>query len=249
MSKITVQIPDYISINQLQKMQDLVGDTPTMRMLEQINIVTGVDIDEIKTWPLDLVSEVKNEVDGLINSYSPEFYPVFEFNGKLWGYNQLSKMDLAAYIDIDNLSKDTMLNLDEVIAIIFRPITSHKLNSVSFKLKNTWKSIAHNSSEPVFDYYTLEAYDNFKRKDYSQEVKDFPAELVMGGLLFFLMSGSHYLKATQISSQPLVESGEMQMMMMLETLTSPLLNTTVGSSPYTNLRKLPSYQLGDKRVC
>jgi len=245
MSNIRVEIPDYITIHQLQMLQDLVGDTPTMKMLEQISIITGEDIETIKTWPLELIGEVFKEITLLLETYNPTFYPVFEYNGKLWGYNQLSKMDLAAYIDLENLSKDTMLNLDEIIAIIFRPIKSHKLDSLKFQMKNTWKAILHDSSEPVFDYYELEPYSNFTRKDNAKDLKDFPAELVMGGLVFFLMSGAQHLRDTQTSSQNYLE---MRTTMMLENLQNPLLNTTVGLQRFMNLHKLPFYQSGDKRV-
>lgn len=245
MSSIKVQIPDYITISQLQQLQDLIGDTPTMRMVEQVSIITNRDIDEIKDWPLELISEVFKEVSTLIEDYKPEFHPVFEYNGKMWGYNQLSKMDLAAYIDLENLSKDTMLNLNEIIAILYRPIKSHKLDSVKFGVKNAWKSIRHDTSEPVFDYYELETYSNFTRKDIAKEVDDFPSELVMGGLLFFLMSGAQYLRDTQTSSLNYLQ---MRTLTMLENLQNPLVNTTAGLQRFTNLRKLPFYQSGDKRV-
>lgn len=245
MNNIKVEIPDYITISQLQKLQDLVGDTPTMKMLEQVSIITKYDIDEIKDWPLELTSQVFKEVSSLIEDYKPEFHPVFEYNGKLWGYNQLSKMDLAAYIDLENLSKDTMLNLNEVLAILYRPIKSHKLDSIKFQVKNAWKSIKHESSEPVFDYYELETYSNFTRKDIAKEVDEFPSELVMGGLLFFLMSGTQYLRNTQTSSLNYLQ---MRTLTMIENLQNPLLDTTGGLQRFTSSRRLPSYQSGDRRV-
>jgi hypothetical protein len=245
MNTIKVNIPDYITIGQLQSLQDLVGDTPTMRMLEQVSIITNKDVDEIKQWPLELISKVFAEVSLLVESYNPTFHAVFEYNGKMWGYNQLSKMDLASYIDLENLSKDTMLNLNEIIAILYRPIVSHKLDSLSFQAKNTWKWIRHNSSEPVFDYYELEPYSNFTRKDIAKEVEGFPSELVMGGLLFFLMSGAQHLRNMETSSLNYLQ---MRTLSMLENLQNPLLDTTVGLQRFTNSHKLPSYQSGDKRV-
>lgn len=245
MSNIRVEIPDYITIRQLQLLQDLVGDTPTMKMLEQVSILTGIDIDEIREWPLELTSQVFQEVALLVETYQPTFYPVFEYNGKMWGYNQLSKMDLAAYIDLENLSKDTMLNLDEILAIIYRPVKSHKLDSIKFQVKNSWKSILHDGSEPVFDYYELEPYSNFTRKDNAKELQDFPSELLMGGLVFFLMSGNQHLRDTQTSSQNYLE---MRTLMMLENLQNPLLNTMGGLQRFTNSHKLPSYQSGVKKV-
>lgn len=240
----TVDIPDYITLGQMLELAELRGLSATDSTVKTIALVTGEKEEEIRKWPVDGAMKVAQAIIDL-QSQQAEFYPVFEFEGQLYGYRQLSKMQLDEYIDLDTLCQDVQKNIHEIAAILFRPIDKHKINSTKFIVKDTFKRVAYNGSEEIFGYYDLVEYSNKERKEVAEKVKGLPFYLVSGGVNFFLTVGLQHIQDTQTSFHPSLKT-LVNLKMNLENVL--LLSTTGGSTRYTPWHKLPSFKSGVRTV-
>jgi hypothetical protein len=91
----------------------------------------------------------------------------------------------------------------DVLSILYRPIKKHHVGSLKYNVNAAYK-FATNKEFSDFDYYEVEPYTVVKRKQQAEIMKDFPAEIAIGGLNFFILVLSNSSNPTQISSlQPL----------------------------------------------
>lgn len=238
--KIEVQIPEYLTLKHYLGFQ-FVSDVVTDRnnIINTVSVMTGYSTEEIRDWDINGLIQVYKALGDVMADTNPIFYPVVEVEGVLYGYQPTSKMKVGEYVDLENLAKDIQKNLYQIIALLFRPIESHELNSLTFKIKNTWKYVYSNQPENLFKYYTIEKYDSDKRKLDAEKMADFPAALALGALSFFLLSGAQSLKSSPIFSQTSRKSKREKMMNNLE---YQFKNTMGGSTPFTNYHKVPSYK-------
>jgi hypothetical protein len=151
----------------------------------------------------------------------------------------MHKMLLDEYIDLDMLSKDVDRNINDILAILYRPITVNKMNTGTFVLKNTVK-VLKNKVENGFDYYEIEKYDNFIREERSPQYDNFPASMALGALGFFLDSKLSLLKSTAFYF-PQWESMMSEVKNKKGKMRRALERITVGYMSSTNLLKVPSY--------
>jgi hypothetical protein len=242
--KQSVEIPDYITLGQMLALAELRGLSATDSTIKTIALVLGEPEEEIRKWPVDGAMRVAKAIIDLQNQQA-EFYPVFEFNGQLYGYRQLSKMQLDEYIDLDTLCQDVQKNIDQIAAILFRPIESHRIKSTKFVVKDTFRRVAYNDSESIFGYYDLVTYSNKTRKEVAEEVKGLPFNLVSGGVNFFLTVGLRYIQDTPTSSLPNLKTLVNKKMNLEKVL---LQSTTAGSTRYTPWHRLPSFQSGVRKA-
>jgi hypothetical protein len=152
----------------------------------------------------------------------------------------MSKMTLGEYIDLDNLSKDTDKNITSILAILYRPVTSNKIKESKFIIKSTIKALQYDV-ENVFDYYEVEEYDIDKRKQITPEFDNFPLEIAMGAMGFFLDIKAMLLTNSQIYSLGPIETQIQKQMRKMSKTKRRLLNTTAGFIQSTNLLKPISY--------
>jgi hypothetical protein len=148
-------------------------------------------------------------------------------------------MTVGEHMDLERLAKDPQKNLPEIVAILYRPISEHKLKSLEFKVKSNIKALV-GGSEHLFPYYTVEKYDANQRKIDAVKMNDFPASVALGAMSFFLLTAETSLKGFQIS----FPQDQKLMIKKMEKKAKQLFNsTTGGSTQYTSLRTLPSYKL------
>jgi len=233
-----IQIPEYITIkhyNQFKYLNDIEDETD--KNLFKISVVTGIPIEEIETWSLSAVKQVYAEVDKVLEKLEPEFYPIIEWQGKEYGYRAIQKMSMAEYVDLSELCKNPTQNLTNILAILYRPITENKTKSSKYIYRSTIKAL-HYEVENVFDYYSVEKYDAATRKQIADEYLEFPAEIGLGALNFFMLA--------EISSSKSIQSyfpsmKEMIQKMKKSKLKSALLSTMAGYSFSVKSLKLKSY--------
>jgi hypothetical protein len=147
-------------------------------------------------------------------------------------------MTLGEYVDLDNLIKDVDRNLNDILALLYRPVTRNEINTAKFIYKSTIKALKY-EVENVFDYYDVEEYNTDKRKIKSPEFDNFPLDIALGAMAFFLGT------KTMLSSDILLSSHKIQIekaKKMMSKTKHRLLTTTVGFLHSMNLQKPISYQ-------
>ena len=233
-----IQIPDYITIkhyNQFKYLNDL--ELASDKVLYKISVLTGISMEELEKWPLSAIKQVHAEVDTVLEKLEPEFYPVITWQGKEYGYRAVQKMSMAEYVDLSELCKNPTQNLTNIMAILYRPITKNKIKSTKYLVKSTIKALQYDV-ENVFDYYDVEPYDAATRKQIADEYLEFPAEIGLGALNFFMLVGLSSSKNTQ-SYFPSMK--EMIQKMKKSKLKSVLLSTMAGYIFSVKSLKLKSY--------
>lgn len=239
MKTVKVDIPNYLTIKHYLGFQ-LINDVKNNidLVINTVSIMTGYPIEEIRQWNInDLVTVYKALAEVQLDT-KPEFYPILEVEGTLYGFQPISKMTVGEHMDLETLAKDTHKNLSEIIAILYRPIKEHKLKSLEFKVKSNIKALV-GGSEHLFPYYTVEPYDSTQRKIDKEKMNDFPASVALGAMSFFLLTGGTSLKNSQTSS---LQDQKLKMKQLLKNTRLVFNSTMDGSTRYMSLHTLPSYK-------
>lgn len=238
--EISTNIPDYINVKHYKSFSILKSLDEMEQKIHVITTLTGESIETVKQWPIPFIVQLYAKLNELIASVEPEFYPVIEWEGVKYGYRPMHKMNLDEYVDLDMLNKDADRNLNDILAILYRPITKNKLNSNKWITKQTFK-ILQGQMENGFDYYDIEKYDNIKREEVALHFDNFPASVALGALGFFLGSNLSLSKNTESSSQQW-ESMMNEVKKKKSKIQRALALTTVGYISSMNSLKIPSYK-------
>lgn len=196
-----LDIPAYFTIEQYQRLISF-KDKSSSKLEEvvfMINSVTNIPIDEIRTWDGPGLKAVADKLDGL-TEIKNEFHPLIEWDGQMLGFNPLSKMDLGEYIDLENLAKDPVKNLTDIVALLYRPVTKETFGGFKYAINRGIK-VANNKVENVFKYYTVKKYDSLECGDRADKMKDFPVHVILGALNFISANGLLYLSNTLYSNR------------------------------------------------
>lgn len=236
---LSLEIPEYLTIKQYSDMNSYKGQNKFGRLVHTVAALTGYSKEEVRRWDVDSLIEVSN-LYADVADHKDFFHPIIEWNGKLYGYASVKKCSLGEYIDLENYAKDMENSMHKVAAILYRPVTSHKFNDILFNVKQGIK-VARNKVSNVFDWYDIEEYDSSKRLKVEEEYKDFPVNLFLGGVSFFLSSASLYLNHIaylrgQITKRTMMKAESL----MMESLS---LNTGDGLVRYTHSLKPMFYKL------
>lgn len=144
--------------------------------------------EEIMRWNMQDMLTVYRGVAELFEEVGTEFYPIFEFHGLQYGFQPISKMTLAEWMDLDKRLENPMENLEEILAILYRRITTHKFDDKVWKAKSYIKTLM-GKSEDLFKLYEVEEYDVETREWRKDIFQDLPIEYGLGCLTFFLGFG------------------------------------------------------------
>ena len=239
-----IKIPEYLSIKDWKYFNALEHLNETEKMVSLISHLGNKDVDDIQKWkPVELTSTYKTLLEAL-QDLEPQYYPVFELDGVLYGYTPMTKMSLGEYMDIERLAVKSHENLEEIMAILYRPITKHRFNGIKWAFRNTYK-VALGEAENLFKYYEVEEYDNQTRAELASKLSNIPASLGLGALSFFLVVGSSYLANMNLSSLP-PQQRMMEMKKMNKQVDS--MSIGVGLLQFITSLQHPSYQSQDKKV-
>jgi len=236
----SINIPDYFTVKHYKDFSTLKSLDDLEQKLFVISALTGETIQTVKSYPVSFILSVYAKLNELIASVQPEFYPVIEWEGQLYGYKPMHKMTMDEYIDLDNLAKNIEQNINEVMAILYRPVTKNKLQSAKFIAKSTFKVLS-GENENGFDYYDVEKYDNEIRKERAKQYDGFPASVALGALGFFL--GTATLLSNDIPSfSQLLELKTNVVKKKESKIKRALALTTAGYISSMNWQTVPSYQ-------
>ena len=239
--KYTVEIPEYLSIGEYQKLSKLDHLSDLEKTMEIVHTVTTIDKDTLAKWTPNQLASIGESVLNLMDFDNATFYPIIEFNDVLYGYRPISKMTLGEYVDLERLCKEAASNLHEITALLYRPIIKDKTNSLKFKMKNGYK-IAQGTAENLFKYYEVEDYNSDDRGVNAERMLTFPVALALGGMSFFLGVGTKLSSNTNSYLKPT------EKLTITKEMDQLLVATGAGLEQYIHSLKPISYQSQETRV-
>ena len=183
--KVSVEIPEYFSVKHYKSMGQYEHQEEIDKIVSIVVATTEHSEEEVMNWPLPNLVSIYKGISGILNDVTPTFYPVFEFKGVQYGFQPLSKMSVGEWIDLENRMKDPIKNMESLLAILYRPITKSKFDSLEWKTKSYIKTLI-GQSESLFKYYEVEEYDTEKRVWREEIFQDLPIEYALGAYTFFL---------------------------------------------------------------
>ena len=236
-----ITIPQYFNIKHYKALTHLKSLDETQQMVHTISVITNQPQEDVMKWSISSIVKVYKAINNIIGDAIPSFHPIIEWNGVLYGYRPMSKMTLGEYIDIDNLVKDVDKNITSILAILYRPLISNQIKESTFIYKSTIKAMKYDV-ENVFDYYDIEEYNVEKRKQVTPEFEDFPIDIALGAMAFFLDTKTMLLSNSQTYSLKFQETLIKEMMKTLPKRKQRLLNIMAGFLHSTSWLKPKSYQ-------
>ena len=244
MENININIPEYLSIKDWKYFNSLEHLSDTEKMITLISKLSNTDISDVKKLtPTQLTNVYKTLLESF-QDLEPQFHPIFELDGVLYGYTPMTKMTLGEYVDLERLASKSHENLEEIMAILYRPITKNRFSGLKWAFKSTYK-IALGEAENLFKYYEVEEYDSSTRALNAEKLSNIPASMGLGCLSFFLLLGSSVSIGSQISSLNPKEG-----MKMMEQLNKQMDSMSIGAGLLQFITSLqhPSFQSQDKKV-
>lgn len=236
--ELKFNIPDYFSIKDWKYFNSLELDNDNDKMIKFLSYITDIDEAEIlKLTPIALRQTYLSVLETIGEAQS-SFYPIIEIDKVLYGYSSMSKMTLGEYIDLERLAKNPIKNLEEIMAIIYRPIQKHSFSGVTWAFKNTYKTGTGNV-ENIFQYYTLEPYDSNLSRGRNDIMNTLPVSFALGAMSFFLVQANISLLSTQVYSIQDISQKEMKRMInkVKQSVSMPIGD---GLRQFITSQKLPS---------
>jgi len=236
--EIKLNIPDYLSIKHWKKFNSLEHLSDTEKMIHMISVLSDKTEEEVMGWKPNELKQVYSTLLETFTDLQPQFYPVFELDGQLYGFTPISKLTLGEYVDLERLAKKSHENLEEIVAILYRPIVKHKFGGIKWAFKNQYK-IALGQAENLFKYYEVEKYDSSKRGEMAEKLSIIPASMALGSLSFFLVLASTHSLGSSLSSLP-----PKQQMELMEKMNKQMgsLNIGDGLRQFITSLQHPSFQ-------
>lgn len=199
--KVEINIPEYLSISDWKYFTSLEHLDDSEKMITLISKMGGVDIEEVRKYTPIALQQVYSTLLSSFEDLQPQFHPIFELDNVLYGFKSITSMTTGEYIDLERLCKQPQENLEEIMAILYRPIVKNRFKGIKWAFKSTYK-VALGEAENLFKYYEVEDYDNSKREENSQTLSNIPASIGLGALSFFLVLGTYYSVSSSLSSLP-----------------------------------------------
>jgi len=236
--EIQLEIPDYLSVKQWKKFVSLEHLSDSEKMITMIHLLSGKEVDEIRNWTPTSIKSVYTKVLETITDIQPSFYPVFELDGVLHGFRSMSNLTLGEYVDLENLAKHPQDNIEEIMAILYRPIVKHRFKGIKWAFKNKFK-VSLGEAENLFKYYEVEKYDSRKRAENAEKLSVIPASIALGALSFFLVVGTTFYLNSNLSSLP-----PKQQMTVIEKMSKQITSMNFGDGmlQFLNYQSHPSFQ-------
>ncbi len=242
--QITLSIPEFMTVEQYGKMSSYKGDSSFGKMIHAVSALSGYTKEEVRGWDVNAITQISNAYAGIAD-HKEEFHSLIEWEDMLLGYSNVKNFTLGEYVDIENLSKDLENNMHKVAAIFYRPVKTHRFDTMTFTIKQKMKTV-NNKVENVFDWYTIEKYNSTERKLREEKFKQFPAHIFLGALSFFLSSGSLYLNRIAFLNKTITKTEmEIKERQILKALSA---NTGAGGGLFTTSLQPIYYQLQETQV-
>ena len=83
--QITVDLPEYISIDLYQQTEAYKGASPFGKLVKAVSVITGKTVSEVKEWDLKTLTTIANDFAQLADP-KQSFHTIFEFDGVQYGF-------------------------------------------------------------------------------------------------------------------------------------------------------------------
>ena len=234
--ELKIKYPEYLNIKDWKYFKSLEDDTNTAKMVNFISYLADVPQEEIEANTPQDIQSTYLKILQTFGDVDSKFFPVIDINGVLYGFSALSKMTLGEYMDLERLAKEPNENLEEIMAILYRPITKHSFNGIKWNVIKSFK-VGFGKVENLFKYYSIEKYDSSKRAEQADLMATMPVSFALGALAFFLAVASNSLLSTQAYSLPNKKERKKRMEEVKKLVTVPIGD---GLLQFITSRKLPS---------
>ncbi len=198
--QVSLEIPDYLSLKHWKHFIASEHLEPTDKMISLLSTLSDKTEDEVREYTPSALKQVYEAVLKTLNELEPSFYPIFELDGVKYGFKSLTSLTLGEYVDLERLAKQPQENIEEIMAILYRPIVKEKFNGIKWAFKSKHK-IALGEAENLFKYYEVEKYDSSVRGENAKKLSVIPASMALGALSFFLVVGTTLSLGSNLSSQ------------------------------------------------
>ena len=236
--QVSLEIPDYLSLKHWKQFVASEHLEPTEKMISMISLLSDKSEDEVKAYTPVALKSVYEAVLKSLNELEPSFYPVFELDGVLYGFRSMTSLTLGEYVDLERLAKQPQENIEEIMAILYRPITKERFSGIKWAFKNRHK-IALGEAENLFKYYEVEEYDSSMREANAKKLSVIPASMALGALSFFLVVGTTLSLGSSLSS---LDGAEAMKTMKEMNKQMSSLNIGDGCRQFITSLKHPSFQ-------
>jgi hypothetical protein len=232
MAKVKITLPDHLTVRQYQDIGLLEHLTDLEKAVHTISILCNIPLEEVEKFDLNSISKITADLTEVLK-IEKVYYPIIQMGDTVLGYSTFSKMKTKEALDLENLAKDPVNNLTQILALLYRPIKKNKLTGLKFTVKNTWK-VGKGDFENIYDYYTLEEYDSEERKLRAKEFENLNIDIALGALEFFFLFVAFSFESTNPSLTPMLKEMEM------DNKQRQLQDTMVGSTHLPFLPKVVS---------
>ncbi len=236
--ELKINVPDYLSLKHWKRFVANEHLEPTEKMITLLSTFSDMGVDELMKFKPSELSQIYEAVLSSLRDLEPQFYPIFELDGVLYGFSSLSKLSLGEYVDLERLAKKPQDNIEEIMAILYRPITKNRFNGIKWAFKNKHK-VALGDAENLFKYYELEEYDSSERSENADKLSVIPASIALGALSFFLVLANSSLIGSSLSSLP-----PKQAMKEMEKMNKQMASMSIGAGllQFITSQVHPSFQ-------
>ena len=233
---IEVQLPEVFTLKHYKALGQHEHLDELEKVVLTIAATTEHSEEEVMRWNINDLLTVYKGIADMLEEVPQEFYPIFNFGGITYGFQPLSQMSVSEWIDLDKRLENPVENLEEILAILYRPIVKDRFDGFEWKVRATIKTLI-GKQENMFKYYDIEEYDTEKRDWRADIFQDLPLGIAMGALTFFLGFGMMLQKDLVASSPNMSKEEKKEMTMMLEKALQSL-NISDGYTYYeTSVRK------------
>ena len=130
--EIKLNIPDYLSVKHWKKFVASEHLEQTDRMVAMLAALTDKTEDEILQFKTFELTQVYDAVLKTLTDLQPQFYPIFELDNVLYGFTSITSLTLGEYVDLERLAKKPQENIEEIMAILYRPITKNRFSGIKW---------------------------------------------------------------------------------------------------------------------
>jgi len=230
MAKIQVTLPDVFTIKHYKALGEHEHLDELEKVVLSVAATTEHSKEEVMQWNINDLLSVYKGVAQMLDDTPQEFFPIFTFKDITYGFQPLSQMNVSEWIDLDRRLEDPVGNLEQILAILYRPITSDRFDGMEWKVRNGIKTLL-GKQENMFKYYEIEDYDVEKRDWRADIFEDLPLGVALGCLTFFLGFGMMLQRDLARYSPTMSPTQKKEMIEMLGKALQSL-NTSGGSLYY-----------------
>jgi hypothetical protein len=182
-----ITIADYISIKNYNTLRNKLNVEDIELLKESILLFSNVEEQELNKWSDTTIASVGNKIyNNFTEQESNIFYPLLEIDSQVYGYITLENMTLGEFIDLDILCQNNAFKIEEIMAILYRPI-QETIKQPKYNKKWGIKFITN----PI--EYTATPYTTKVRKTNTSVMEELPINFAKTALNIFLNKRSQLL--------------------------------------------------------